>query len=90
MTDQKLTALPCPFCGHKADLDDDDTLYPSGIYWRETDGIRHYILLRNRQDGDGQVWGMHCPEVAGGCGAEIDGDTKEEALEKWNRRVPSA
>lgn len=40
--------LPCPFCGRKVDDDLSDTLYPSGTYWREEDGLRHYIGHRDR------------------------------------------
>jgi PHP family Zn ribbon phosphoesterase len=29
---------------------------------------------------------MHCPTQAGGCGAEITADSREEAMEAWDRR----
>ena len=89
-SDAVLEALPCPFCGKAVDFDDADTLYPSGICWREEHGFRHYVRWKDRRDGDGNVWGMHCPEPAGGCGVEIHGDTKDEALAKWNRRASNA
>ena len=78
--------LPCPFCGKRVDLDDDDTLYPTGIYWRITDGVRHYIRHKNRLPDDNKVWGMHCPETSGGCGVEIHRDSREECIDAWNRR----
>lgn len=85
--------LPCPFCGKKVDLEDPDTLYPSGIFWRDgavpdMPQLRTYHGRRDRQEGDGTCYGMHCPTPAGGCGAEIMGDSREEVVEAWNRRVP--
>jgi hypothetical protein len=80
--------LPCPFCGHKVDLEDDDTLYPSGTYWREEeDGLRHYVNHKERRLDDKPLWGLHCPEPAGGCGIKVYGHTREEAIERWNRRA---
>ena len=36
--------LCCPFCGHKPNMSDGDTLHPAGIYWVEDDTIgRAYI-----------------------------------------------
>lgn len=80
--------LPCPFCGKPVDLEDQDTLYPSGISWRdhEDPGMRSYHARRDHKEGDGKCWRMHCPTPSGGCGAEISGDSKEEALAAWNRR----
>ena len=81
---------PCPFCGKAVDLNDPDTLYPSGILWREDpefDGMRSYHRFSERQEGDQMCWQIVCPETAGGCGAEIHADTKVDALAKWNRRV---
>ena len=38
---------PCPFCGHKVDLDDPDTLYPNGIGWKDREeGFRSYHNFR--------------------------------------------
>ena len=82
-----LGLLPCPFCGKAVDLEDDDTLYPVGFYWREKDGVRHYIRHKDRKQGDESVWGMHCSETSGGCGAEIESDSKQEAINAWNRRA---
>lgn len=78
----------CPFCGKTLDVGDGDTLYPSGIYWRvSSEGIKHYIRHKDAIPGDQKCWSIVCNEVSGGCGAEISGDTKEEAAEKWDRRI---
>jgi hypothetical protein len=86
--------LPCPFCGRPVDddLDDgcNDTLYPSGIYWREEHGMRHYVSHRERQEGDQPCWSMHCPTTGGGCDVEVTADSKSEVIAKWNRRAPDA
>lgn len=81
--------LPCPFCGKEVDLENPDTLYPSGIYWRWDEDLkmRHYIRFKDKQIGDQPCWQLLCPETAGGCGVEIHGDTKEEVVAKWNKRV---
>jgi hypothetical protein len=76
---------PCALCGKKPYEDGDDTLYPTGR-WREDNGFRHYLLPDDPREHFGRVWTMHCPTVYGGCGMEISGDSKEEAIEKWNRR----
>jgi len=79
--------MPCPFCGKKIDLSDMDTLYPSGLYWvDDVRGIRHYLSSAQRTEYSHPVWSLNCAEVSGGCGAELCGDTKDEVLEKWNRR----
>lgn len=79
--------LPCPFCGKPVDLNDADTLYPSGIYWRGDGETRHYIRHYERKPGDSPVWGMHCPETSGGCGAEIEGHSKPDTIAAWNKRA---
>mgnify|MGYP006343249001 CR=1 FL=1 len=86
MNHSELIARPCPFCGKAADLKNDDTLYPSGIWWRECDGLRSYHGHKDRCEDDFQCWGMHCQETAGGCGASVSGDSATDALEKWNKR----
>lgn len=82
--------LPCPFCGKKPDWDDMDMLYPSGTLWvyNEEFEMRTYHRMNNRKEGDNFCYVMHCTCNVGGCGAEIHGDSKEETIEKWNRRTP--
>jgi hypothetical protein len=78
---------PCPFCGKAVDLSDGDTLYPNGTGWQDrSDGLRSYHSFRDVPP-DQWCYSMHCPTTAGGCGAEISGDSKEEAINKWNRRA---
>jgi len=79
-----MNPLPCPFCGKRPDMDDLDTIYPTGK-WRHHDSYKVYLSFDN-EAFDGYVFKMHCPENSGGCGAEISGDSKEEALMKWNMR----
>ena len=83
--DVNVSPLPCPFCGKLADLEDYDTLYPSGTGWKDEGGLRSYHSFRDVPK-EQWCWGMHCPTPAGGCGAEIHGDSKAEALAKWNKR----
>jgi hypothetical protein len=85
-----MTPLPCPFCGKAVDLEDGDTLYPT-LFWRDIgDGLRSYhgIYERKPDEPKNFCFTMHCPETAGGCGAEITGDSMEGAVLKWNRRNP--
>lgn len=78
---------PCPFCGKEVDPDNEDTLYPNGVGWKlRPKGYKSYHSFR---DVPPEQWcySMHCPETAGGCDAEISGDSAEEAIAKWNRRA---
>lgn len=86
--DVNVSPLPCPFCGMAVDLEDHDTLYPSGCGWKFDDGLQMRTYHNFREVPKEQwCYGMHCPTCAGGCGAEIHGDSREEALEKWNKRA---
>ena len=86
----------CPFCGKSVDLDDMDTLYPSGTVWLYNEELQmrtyhrgSYFMHDSRFiDLPESHWcyGMHCPQNAGGCGAKISADSKEEAIAKWNKR----
>ena len=76
---------PCPFCGMQPDMEDCDTLYPNGSAWLISDGDTHFV---NRDQAPKENWcySMHCVQTGGGCGAEVSGNSKQEAIEKWNRR----
>jgi hypothetical protein len=63
--------LPCPFCGQIPDRDDPDCVYP---------------VTRPDTYGN-QVYRAGCVESAGGCGAEVTGWTKDEAIQRWNTRI---
>jgi len=77
---------PCPFCGAQPDLEDCDTMYPNGVAWVEReDGIVHYVN-RNQAPPENWCYSIHCVEHAGGGDAEMSGNSKQEAIEKWNRR----
>jgi hypothetical protein len=80
--------LACPFCGKAVDLDDHDTLYPSGTGWmlNEELQMRTYHSY-NAVPPEQWCYTMHCPVQAGGCGAEMHGDTRADALGKWNMRA---
>ena len=85
--DVTVRALPCPFCGMNADLDGEDTIYPTGTGWRFNEELQIRTYHRALEVPKEQwCWGMHCPETYGGCGASIHGDSKDEALAKWNTR----
>lgn len=79
----------CPFCGLAVDLNDSDTLYPNGTGWKEhpnKDISRDYCSYK-AVPKEQWCWSIHCPTTAGGCGAEISADSKQEAIDKWNTRV---
>ena len=85
--DVTVRALPCPFCGMNADLDGEDTIYPTGTGWWFNEELQIRTYHRALEVPKEQwCWGMHCPETYGGCGARIHGDSKDEALAKWNTR----
>ena len=85
---------PCPFCGLTSDTDWEDTLYPSGVGWREDTGViddvtpfRHYLGAYRRDQWQGTCYEINCAVTYGGCGANISGDSEEDVIEKWNKRV---
>jgi hypothetical protein len=85
MTEQN--AKPCPFCGTEIDINDPDTLYRNGIGWTVTRGHTHYVSA-NQAPPEQQCYMICCNTIYGGCGAEINADSKEEAINKWNTRRP--
>jgi hypothetical protein len=79
----------CPFCGRSLDVEDSDTLYPNGRGWIAQEYGPTTILSYHsfREVPKSQwCWDVICNESLGGCGASISGNTREEAIEKWNRR----
>lgn len=77
---------PCPFCGRAMDVEHPDTLYPNGTGWKQRGDSRSY---HNFREVPKEQWcySVHCDTSSGGCGAEISGDSAEEAVSAWNRRV---
>lgn len=79
---------PCPCCGLQSHQDWDDTMYPSGLGWIEhEDSFREYLGYDEREDWQGMCYRIICAETYGGCGVSITGDSKEDVIDKWNRRV---
>jgi hypothetical protein len=63
--------LTCPFCGQVPDKDDLDCVYP---------------VTRPDEKGN-QIFRAGCINSAGGCGAEVTGNSALEAVIRWNTRV---
>lgn len=85
------TLLPCPFCGFDPSGDSEDLLdilYPVAG-WRYVDDGKAYVAP-NALNLDGHTWGLHCTECMGGCGAQIEADSRDEVVAKWNRRAAIA
>ena len=88
MNDAVCVVKPCPFCGHVVDLDDPDTLYPNGTGWKlnEKNNMRSYHNFREVPQ-EQWCYSLNCVTTAGGCGAEMHADSKEDAIKQWNKRV---
>ena len=84
----QLIAKPCPFCGKEVDLNDIDTLYPTGTVYKNCADVGRHYGSRNHFDYlyDGECYVLNC-HTGVGCGASMSGDSVEEVLEQWNRRV---
>jgi len=79
-----LVMLPCPFCGKQVTKDDlEDALYPSGVTWRESEFGRVY---GGNHTHPNQCYQFVCQSHKDGCGATMDGDSKEDVVSKWNGR----
>jgi uncharacterized protein (DUF1919 family) len=85
MNSENIDLKDCPFCGMEQNSEDEDTLYPSGTGWKISRGFRHYVSIF---DVPKEQWCYQvvCATTYGGCGAEVHGDSVEEAVAKWNRR----
>lgn len=77
---------PCPFCGMELDDTDSDTLHISGGWIEHPIIGRHYVPSREAPP-DQKCYAIHCNVIYGGCGASISGDSRQEAINNWNRRV---
>ena len=90
---QNSELLKCPFCGSMLDQHDSDTLHRSGIVWRDVmvgdDLIRQYKFRSPALpwEPQGETWELHCNVIYGGCSAQLSGDSREEVIAKWQRRV---
>jgi hypothetical protein len=69
--------LSCPFCGHLPDRDDPETIHPA--VRPEYDPITDKLVYT--------IWQINCVGIHGGCDASILGDSPEDCIEKWNKRV---
>ena len=79
--------LPCPFCGKIPETDDEDVCYPNGIGWKP--GVIYGRAYFNYREVPKEQWcyDFHCVKHTGGCGATVSGDSKQEAIDNWNKRV---
>ena len=78
---------PCPFCGKEVDLEDGDTLYPSGVGWEvnEDGSFSHYTKAYDVPPNQ-WCWKLTCSTISGGCGAEMHGDSKQDTINRWSKR----
>lgn len=72
--DPREELLPCPFCGFKPDLEHDDCLYQQ---------------LSHKNDGRITQYSLNCYDSAGGCGAQVLGETEAAVIARWNNRTPT-
>lgn len=77
---------PCPFCGKEPDISDGDSLYPTGTGWKDEGEYRSY---HKGSEVPKEQWcyAAGCSELSGGCSAEVFGDSRQEAIDKWNTRA---
>lgn len=73
---------PCPWCGKEPDLDNPDTLHPSGTYWTDSEHGIEYRSRENRGLHDYQCYEINCIP----CGLTLEADSKDEVIEKWETR----
>lgn len=81
---------PCPFCGSEMDHEDPDTIHPSSVGWKDWtragELVRSYVRAIDVPP-EQRCWEIHCVKHYGGCGVNVSGDTKHEAIDNWNRRI---
>lgn len=81
---KKSSILPCPFCGSEIQEED---VYPTGTGWRLRESeLKEYVSFRE-VPREQWCYSVNCLPCNGGCGAEMHADTKEEAIENWNKRI---
>lgn len=62
-------------------------LLPNGIGCSNGVPMKNLLLVGGDFNGDGVCYTLHCTTTSGGCGAEMPGDSREEVITSWNRRV---
>ena len=76
----------CPFCGKIPNLNEEDTLYPSGSIWYFNEDVQckiyDSITERYRYKEYELCYVLNCD-----CGCSISADSKEECIDAWNRRI---
>jgi hypothetical protein len=81
---------PCPFCGWQAGEDLIDVVYPTNLFVHWIDPDDHsqgQHCNHDRHGAVGEVWHVGCTGCMGGCGAEVTGVGRVEAIANWNRRA---
>jgi hypothetical protein len=86
MTSTGTYLKPCPCCGRaQYNPEDPDVIHPSGSWATSEEGYRHY-LPSGDPAAEGKCYVVNCVLHYGGCGLNVSGDSKEEAIAAWNRR----
>lgn len=78
MDNSHIKLEPCPFCGQE-EFEIEDSLYPTGVTWEFSGNMKIY---GSHHEYDNNCWQMSCK-----CGAEVQADTKEETVKRWNTRI---
>ena len=79
--------MPCPFCGKQVSLQlvDDDANFRDADYLKDPYNGEGYVIIHDFEEK------YDCPIVTfkGDPLGALMYDSKEEAIEMWNRRTPS-
>lgn len=81
---------PCPMCGSEMDHEDSDCMHPSSVGWIDqplSENIARRYVRATEVPPEQRCWEIHCVKHYGGCGVNVSGDTKQEAIDNWNRRI---